>query len=96
MLKPEYASAFERDIKRLQRKHVDIAPLKEVIELILLNTTESYERLRQRHNMHVLRGNWLGSFECHIANAGDWLLVWRTGNGIAFFQRTGSHDEIFQ
>lgn len=51
--------------------------------------------LRQWYSMHVLKGNWSGSNECHVANAGDWLVIWRTGNGLAVFQRTGSHDELF-
>ena len=45
--------------------------------------------------MHRLKGNFSGAYECHVANIGDWLLVWQTGNGIAFFARTGKHDEIF-
>lgn len=96
MLRPDYASAFERDIKRLQKKHVDTSPLREVIDLVLENTKESHNKLVHRHNMYSLKGEWAGSSECHVANAGDWLLVWRTGGGIAFFQRTGSHDEIFR
>lgn len=95
MLRPDYAPAFGRDIKRLQKKHVDTTPLKDVIQLVLLDTPASQEELRRRHNMHKLKGEWQGSTECHIANAGDWLLVWRVGAGIAFFQRTGSHNEIF-
>lgn len=46
--------------------------------------------------MHALKGNWSGSNECHVANAGNWLVIWRTGNGLAVFQRTGSHDELFR
>ena len=46
--------------------------------------------------MHTLTGKWTGSNECHIANAGDWLVIWKTGNGLAAFQRTGSHDELFR
>ena len=45
--------------------------------------------------MHTLKGAWRGSNECHVANAGDWLLVWRVHGGVAFLQRTGTHDEIF-
>lgn len=41
-------------------------------------------------------GRWGGSNECHVANAGDWLVIWCTEGQIAFFQRTGSHDELFR
>ncbi|MEG2477431.1 MAG: type II toxin-antitoxin system YafQ family toxin [Gordonibacter sp.] len=44
----------------------------------------------------MLKGAWSGSNECPVANAGNWHLVWKTGNGLAVFQRTGSHDELFR
>ena len=53
------------------------------------------DELRRRHRMHTLVGKWKGNNECHVANAGDWLIVWKVCDGVAFFQRTGSHDEIF-
>ncbi len=43
--------------------------------------------------MHKLLGEWDGSNECHVANAGDWLVIWKTVDGIAYFQHTGSHDD---
>lgn len=95
-LEADYFSIFKRDIKRLQRKHIDTAPLRELIELVLENTVESKEILRQRHRMHMLRGEWLGSYECHVANAGDWLVIWRESETVAYFQRTGTHDELFR
>ena len=95
-LEPEYTPSFARDLKRLARRHVDLHPLEEVIDLICQNDSESFEILRQRHDMHTLKGRWLGSHECHIANAGNWLLIWRTNDTTAAFQRTGSHDELFR
>lgn len=95
MLRAEYTPQFERDAKRLARKHVDLAPLKELVSLVLANTPESLEELRRRHNMHELKGSWSGSRECHVANAGDWLVIWREAGSIAVFQRTGTHDELF-
>lgn len=96
MLTAKYTPQFERDAKKLARKHIDLAPLSEVVDLILENTKEARKALKQRHKMHRLKGEWAGSDECHVANAGDWLLIWRTGNGVAVFQRTGSHDELFR
>lgn len=96
MLTPSYSSIFERDIKRLKRRHVDMAPLKEVIELVLRNTAESLGELKRRHNMHTLSGAWRGSNECHVCNAGDWLLVWKVAGSLAVFQRIGTHDELFR
>ncbi|WP_236263400.1 type II toxin-antitoxin system RelE/ParE family toxin [Actinomyces sp. zg296] len=44
--------------------------------------------------MHRSRGDWKGSYECHVANAGDWLVAWRSGNDVAVLVRTGTHEEI--
>ena len=96
MLAAKYTTQFERDSKRLSKNHIDLAPLKEVVDLVLQDTAESKAILAQRHNMHTLKGNWSGSNECHVANASDWLVIWKTGNGLAVFQRTGSHDELFK
>ena len=96
MLEIQYTPRFERDAKALSRKRYDLSLLKEVVDLVAEDSEHSKAILRQRHNMHVLRGAWSGSNECHVANAGDWLVIWKTGNGLAVFQRTGSHDELFK
>ena len=95
-LRVSFTSQFERDVKRLRKKHVDIRPLKAVVDLVAQDTPESLDELRRRHGMHTLRGEWLGSCECHVANAGDWLCIWRANDAVAVFQRTGSHDELFR
>ncbi len=96
MLTAKYTSQFLRDAKKLKKKHVDLTPLYELIDLVLLNTPEAIEELKRRHNMHRLDGEWAGSKECHVANAKDWLVVWSEGNEIAAFQRTGTHSQIFR
>lgn len=95
-LEPDYTPAFSRDVKRLAKRHVDLAPLEDVIELVCNNDAASLDELRRRHNMHMLKGGWLGSHECHVANAGDWLLIWRSDDSVAAFQRTGTHVELFR
>lgn len=85
MLEPEYTPRFNRDIKRLRKKRIDTAPLRQVVRLILDDTVESIEELKRRHNMHTLSGEWKGSNECHVANAGDWLLIWCTTDDLAIF-----------
>ena len=96
MLDSDFAPAMLRDIKRLQKKHVDTSALRPIIKLILENTIESREELIRRHDMHTLGGAWDGSNECHVCNAGNWLLVWAVRGDVAYFQRTGNHDEIFR
>ena len=96
MLRAEFTPQFRRDAKRLEARHADPAPLKVPGDLVLQNTPEALEELRRRHRMHDLKGSWAGSWERHVANAGDWLVIWREGEGLAVFQRTGSHDELFR
>ncbi|EPD77974.1 hypothetical protein HMPREF1527_00276 [Atopobium sp. oral taxon 199 str. F0494] len=50
-LKIEFTTSFKRDIKRLDRKHIDDCPLRVVIDLIAENTPEALDQLRRRHCM---------------------------------------------
>ena len=95
MLTSSFTPAFERDIKRLQRKHQDVSALKEVIGLIVADSPEAKDELRRRHQAHRLSGVWADVSECHIDNHGDWLLIWVRDDTTASFLRTGSHDELF-
>lgn len=96
MLKIEFSPQFQRDYKRLMKKHEKIELLDNVIKLISKDSKMSKRELKQHHNMHRLSGKWAGSWECHVANIGDWLLVWRVSGGVAYLVRTGTHDEIFK
>lgn len=79
-----------------QKRRFNEYDLLNVIGLIIENTPDAREELCRRHRMHNLKGIWKGSSECHVANAGDWLIVWRESDGVAFFQRLGKHNEIFR
>ncbi len=96
MLKLSFSSHFQRDLKALDKKHVDDTPLCDVLELIAEDSKKSKHELKTRHKMHKLKGDWEGNFECHIANIGDWLLIWRVRDGFALIERTGTHDELFK
>ena len=92
----QYSPTFERDLKRLAKKHYDAEKVAEVIDLIIENSEVSMATLKNRHNMHTLNGVWKGCNECHVCNAGDWLLIWKVDGAIALMQRTGTHDELFK
>lgn len=95
-LTADFSKAFQRDLrKKAEKRRWDLAELEKLVELVLENTPESLEMLRRRHNMHNLSGKWAGRKECHVANAGDWLVIWSSNDKVAFFERTGSHDELF-
>lgn len=96
-LRAKFTSAFSRDLKKKAAKRQwNLDELEAVIDLILENSRESRGILKQRHRMHKLSGQWSGSNECHVANAGDWLVIWRTSGQVAYFQRTGTHNELFR
>lgn len=96
-LSAEFSTAFSRDLKKkARRRNWDLEELKELIDLVLENTSGSQEILKRRHNMHRLSGSWAGRSECHVANSGDWLVIWSSNDEVAFFERTGSHDELFR
>ncbi len=96
-LAADFSSAFSRDLKKkAKRRNWDMAELEKLIDLVLENTPESLAILKNRHNMHKLSGSWAGRSECHVANSGDWLVIWSSNDEVAFFERTGSHDELFR
>ena len=96
MLGVEYGSQFKKDYKRCKKKRLSLEDLHAVMALIAENSEESLSELRRHHNMHVLKGQWRGRHECHVANMGDWLVIWSTDGRTAFFERTGTHDELFR
>jgi mRNA interferase YafQ len=96
-LQAKFTTAFSKDLKKKSlKRRWNLRELEHVIDLIVENSADSQAILKARHNMHKLSGKWNGSNECHVANAGDWLVVWRVEGKIAYLQRTGSHDDLFK
>lgn len=93
-LRVKVTGHFKRDVKAISHSR-DTVPLHDVIDLIVQNDLASREELVRRHNMHRLSGRWAGSNECHVCNAGNWLLVWAVRDDVAVLQRTWTHDQIF-
>ena len=96
-LKVDFSRACSRDLKRnADRRRWNLEELSNVIDLIAENSEQSIATLKQRHNMHRLSGKWKGRNECHVANAGDWLVIWSSDEDSAFLERTGTHNELFR
>ena len=96
-LTADFSAAFSRDLKKkAKRRNWDLNEPQKLIDLVLENTPESLEILERRHNMHRLSGSRTGRNECHVANSGDWLVIWSANDESAFFERTGGHDELFR
>lgn len=90
MFAPVYTRQFERDLKRLRRGGHDLEVLKEVLAMLMTG-----ERLAPKFKDHHLRGAWKGRRECHIRP--DWLLIYKIDRkqNLIFFERTGSHVDLF-
>lgn len=89
MLKPEYAAAFNRDIKRCQKRGLDMSLLKSVVTDLVCEKT-----LDPKYRDHPLFGNWKGYRELHILP--DWLLIYRYNNDVVYFVRTGTHSDLLE
>jgi mRNA interferase YafQ len=89
MLTPVYSRQFEKDIKRMKKRHKNIEKLK-----IILRSIIEEEALDPIHRDHKLIGNWLRRRECHVES--DWLLVYKIEDDRVIFERTGSHSDLFR
>lgn len=79
---------FKRDVKRIQKRGLDLARLREVIERLAVG-----DSLEQRYRDHPLQGGYAGSRECHIAP--DWLLIYELSEVELLLIRTGTHSDLF-
>lgn len=81
---------FERDIKRCNKRHLDINLLLNTVEILKNNGT-----LPSQYRPHKLSGKYDGLWECHIQ--GDWLLVWSQNDTelTLLFTDTGTHADLF-
>jgi len=53
------------------------------------------EPLPERCRPHMLSGNWVGHWECHIRS--DWLLIYKLTDEVMVLTlvRTGTHSDLF-
>lgn len=81
---------FKRDLKRIQKRGLELELLNNVIRLLLEEQT-----LDEKYRDHALTGNYRGFRECHIQP--DWLLIYAIDHNelILTASRTGSHSDLF-
>ncbi len=89
MLQVRTTTRFRKDVKRVKKQGKDLQILQKVMNDIVQRIS-----LAPQYRDHVLRGNYKGRRECHLAP--DWLLIYRTTAQEAIFERTGSHSELFK
>jgi mRNA interferase YafQ len=86
---PSFTGQFKKDRKRILKRGWDVAHLDKVLKRLIAD-----ENLEKRYNVHPLRGNYVGHWECHIEP--DFLLIWYYAEGDEIvFVRTGSHSDLF-
>ena len=89
MRTPAYTRQFEKDVKRLQKRGMNLEKLKIVVRALVAGNP-----LDPIHREHKLVGPFQGRRECHIES--DWLLIYKVGPDSIVFERTGTHSNLFR
>ena len=84
-------SQFKKDVKRQKGRGKVLGKLKTVIDLLIAG-----DDLPGQYLDHPLRGNFVGSRDCHVEP--DWILIYTLeANGTqSRFERTGTHSDLFR
>ena len=82
---------FQKDLKRLKKRGLDMSLLTDVIKKLAIG-----EPLSEKNRDHQLTGNYGTCRECHITP--DWLLNYEVDGEelILYLTRTGSHSDLFR
>ncbi len=75
-------------MKRLQKRGEDLDKLKRLIEMLLAG-----EPLTVKYKDHSLKHNWAGYRDAHVEP--DWVLIYAPKDVSVHFERTGTHEELF-
>jgi len=83
-------SRFQKDVKKAQKRGLDMELLTSVIKKLAAG-----EELPARNRDHALIGEYTGCRECHIQP--DWLLIYEVEQEALFLYliRTGTHSDLF-
>jgi mRNA interferase YafQ len=82
------ASAFSKDLKRVERRGYKRALLETVVDALRRG-----EEVPMARRDHPLKGEWKGWRECHIQP--DWLLIYKATDTEVRLARTGTHADLF-
>ena len=84
------STKFKKDYKRCQKSGLNMTELAQVVHFL-----ECGETLPAKYKDHALKGDLVGTRECHIHP--DWLLIYEINEGdlILTLVRTGSHAQLF-
>ena len=79
---------FEKDMRRMQKRKVNMQLLFDVIQRL------RNKELRPEDKDHALKGEYHGCRECHVSS--DWICVYEKEENVIFLRRTGTHSDIFK
>ncbi|MCM1531545.1 MAG: type II toxin-antitoxin system YafQ family toxin [Bacteroides sp.] len=84
-----FSSQYKKDAKRYRNQPKKMEQVAEILRMLRDDVP-----IPQRYEPHMLKGDFSGCMECHIA--GDFLLIWidETANQIGVL-RLGTHSELF-
>jgi len=80
---------YEKDLKRLKKKHYDLDKIETPVEFLLKG-----EVLPAKYKDHALFGNLQGKRELHIEP--NWLLMYKSTDTEISLIRTGTHDDLYK
>ena len=89
MLTLKTTNRFDKELIQAVKAGKDITKIREVIKKLV-----NREPLERKYKDHKLRGKFKNRRECHIEP--DWLLIYKIEEDTIFFERTGSHSELFK
>ncbi|MGM9762456.1 MAG: type II toxin-antitoxin system YafQ family toxin [Candidatus Cryptobacteroides sp.] len=87
----DFTNRFKKDLKRCQKRGLDINLVREVISILSEKGV-----LPAKYKPHKLTGSHIEEWECHIKP--DWLLVWEQNDMELrlLFMYTGTHADLFK
>ena len=89
MRKISFTLLFEKAVKRAKKRGYDMSKLADIVRLL-----ESGPLVEKRYKDHLLKGNYAGFRECHIAP--DWLLIYLLTEDEVTLTDTGTHSDLFR
>ena len=90
MYQIEYTNRFQKDVRRCQKRGLEIGLLQKAVKLL-----EQTGTLPVEYRPHKLKGNRKNQWECHIEP--DWLMTWEQDDTklTLLFIQTGTHSDLF-
>lgn len=84
-----WTKTFAKDVKRVVKRNYKLPKLHAVLAML-----QNDKPLPPAARPHLLQGEWVGTWECHIAN--DWLLIYELTDAEVRLIRTGTHADLFE